>query len=192
MPSVHEWVYTAASLLQKNHSQKHSDVGCRKVSVKMEKFIWRSILEAFPLQSIQKPFHSVLNIFSTNAANPVLSVVGPISTRERHEQSVKHGWDSSTWYSTERSVSQRMPVEAILSRRMCWLCWIYVDFINIDSSMRMHDCIHNQIDPDLYMYIWNIDTYYMKYRYIYIYMRVCEEIYECSVDINIQSNTIIF
>ena len=46
---------------------------------------------------------------------------------------------------------------------------IYVDFINIDSSMRMHDCIHNQIDPDLYMYIWNIDTYYMKYRYIYIY-----------------------
>ena len=123
MPSVHEWVYTAASLLQKNHSQKHSDVGCRKVSVKMEKFIWRSILEAFPLQSIQKPFHSVLNIFSTNAANPVLSVVGPISTRERHEQSVKHGWDSSTWYSTERSVSQRMPVEAILSRRMCWLCW---------------------------------------------------------------------
>lgn len=53
--------------------------------------------------------------------SPVLSVIEPISTRERHEQSVKHGWDSSTW-STEGSVENacRLP---FLSRGMCWFCW---------------------------------------------------------------------
>ena len=139
MPSVHEWVYRAASLLQKNHSKK-KDVGFR---VNIGKFTWR-FLKPSPYKTFKNL--SIHNIFSAYAAPCPFSSRANLNTRKTR---------------TIRKARMRF----IDLRGMCWLCWFHdIDSRQADTHVHSYNnrCLYMQAFEKIYKcstYIYIIYIY---------------------------------